>query len=152
MMAYMGRSLFAGFLAWMLGCGSLWIFPHGNYHLDRFGDWVSMLLFQPLELLLSLSLFVGASWLLYGLIRFHIGQWIRSRVVTDMWLHVSLGANSLFLFFIQFLKMPVPTMMVTAAFLLHASCSGIRRNLLRKKERDLFNSVLMDPFLGKRRL
>lgn len=119
-MAVMSRSLLVGALAWILGNAALWSFPSASIRLDRVGDWVSMVLFHPFEILLSLCFFLLASFLLFGLLHFHIGQSYYRRSSADVWLHVFLCFFSLFVFTIQFVKMPVPTTVLTFIAILYA--------------------------------
>jgi len=109
-MVVVGRSLMVGLLAWMLGNGALVVFPARRLHLDRVGDWMSMLLFSPMEIFLSLFLFVVATFLLIGLLHFHITQYYYQKSSQTVWIHVLLSIFSAFVLGIQFFKMPIATM------------------------------------------
>lgn len=111
MVAIMGRSLLVGVLAWILGNGALRAFPSGHHQLIHIGDWLSLLLFSPVELLLSAFLFALASFLLFGLLHFHVQQYIflRNAGGALVWMHLTLCLFTFFLLVIQFAKMPVAT-------------------------------------------
>ncbi|WP_183192841.1 hypothetical protein [Brevibacillus nitrificans] len=113
-MAVMGRSLLVGALAWILGNGAFHVFPSRYDHLASMGEWLSMLLFSPVELFLSLVLFVVATALLLGLLHFHIFHFFQVRFVDrkNAWMHVFMSFFSLFLFTVQFVKMPIPTVLL----------------------------------------
>lgn len=133
-MVVVGRSLLVGLLAWILGNGALLVFPVRSLHLDRVGDWLSMFLFSPLEIFLSLFLFVLATLLLFGLLHFHISQYFYQKSSQTVWLHVLLGIFSTFVLGIQFLKMPIATMTMTIVCVLYSIAS--RRNLFLGKRRN----------------
>lgn len=117
-MLVMGRSLFVGLLAWLLGSAAQHVFPAKHMHLERFGDWVSMFLFSPVEILLSLLLFSGACLLLFGLLHFHVSQFFYGRMLQTGWVHAPLCFFSFFVLLIQFVKMPVPTFLAAAVALM----------------------------------
>lgn len=124
-MAVVGRSLMVGLFAWILGNGALVVFPARSLHLDRVGDWMSMLLFSPLEIFLSLFLFVLATLLLIGLLRFHITQYYYQKSSQTVWIHVLLSIFSAFVLGIQFFKMPIATMtMISVCGLYFLSTRG----------------------------
>lgn len=124
-MAVMGRSLLVGALAWILGNGALHVFPSRTIHIDRVGDWIAMLLFKPAEVILSLFLFVLASVLLVSLIQFHLYQYafLRSLEVEHAWMHVSMFLFALFVFVIQFVKMPLPTAIFTGMVVVYEAAN-----------------------------
>lgn len=124
-MAVVGRSLMVGLFAWILGNGALVVFPVRSLHLDRVGDWMSMLLFSPLEIFLSLILFVLATLLLIGLLHFHITQYYYQKSSQTVWIHVLLSIFSAFVLGIQFFKMPIATMtMISVCGLYFLSTHG----------------------------
>ncbi len=134
-MVVMGRSLLVGALAWILGSGALHVFPPRPIHIETIGEWLSMLLFSPAELFLSLLFFVLASGILFGLIHFHLYQYayLRSFHVEHAWMHATMCLFALFLLAIQFVKMPLPTAIFTVAVFVRGAAN---RSLL---------------FLGKRK-
>lgn len=125
-MAVMGRSLLAGALAWILGSGALYVFPKREGHIARLGEWISMLLFSPAEIFLSLILFVVASVILFGLMHFHLYQYVHLRTLKaeHAWMHVTMCLFALFLFVIQFVKMPVPTAIFTVTVFAFGAANG----------------------------
>ncbi|WP_432776942.1 hypothetical protein AAFJ72_09885 [Brevibacillus gelatini] len=117
-MLVMGRSLFVGLLAWLLGSAAQHVFPANHLDLLRFGDWLAMLLFSPVEVMLSLLLFAGASILLFGLLHFHISQFLYGRMLQTGWINATLCFFAFFVLLIQFVKMPVPTFLAAAVALM----------------------------------
>ncbi|HBZ79481.1 MULTISPECIES: hypothetical protein [Brevibacillus] len=117
-MLVMGRSLFVGLLAWLLGSAAQQVFPAKHLHAERIGDWVSMFLFSPVEIILSALLFIGATALLFGLLHFHISQYLYGRMLQTGWLHGPLCFFSFFVLLIQFVKMPVPTFLAATVALM----------------------------------
>jgi len=123
-MVIVGRSLLVGLLAWMLGNGSLLVFPAKNLHLNRLGDWISMIMFSPVEIFLSFFMFVIATLLLFGLLHFHISQYFYQKYTQNVWLHVLLCLFSVFVLVVQMMKMPVATMTMMIMLGVYAMASG----------------------------
>lgn len=121
----MGRSLLVGALAWVLGIGAIHVFPSGTIRIDSVGDWIAMLLFKPAEVFLSLFLFVWASLLLISLMQFHLYQYgyLKALEVEHAWMHVSMLLFALFLFVIQFVKMPLPTAIFTGGVVVYGAAN-----------------------------
>ncbi|MDF2682041.1 MAG: hypothetical protein K0R47_3231 [Brevibacillus sp.] len=124
-MTVLGRSLLVGALAWFLGIGALHVFPSGMIRIDSVGDWIAMLLFKPAEVFLSLFLFVMASVLLISLMQFHLYQYVylRSLEVEHVWMHVSMFLFALFVFVIQFIKMPLPTVIFIGVVVVYGAAN-----------------------------
>ncbi|MED1857537.1 hypothetical protein [Brevibacillus reuszeri] len=124
LMVIAGRSLLVGLFAWLLGNGALHLFPAKRLHLNRIGDWISMMMFSPVEIFLSLAMLVLATLLLIGLLLFHISQSIYQKYTQNVWWHVLLGFFSVFVLAVQMIKMPIATMTTMLALGLYAIASG----------------------------
>ncbi|MBR8658593.1 MULTISPECIES: hypothetical protein [Brevibacillus] len=150
------RDLLLGLLAWWCGNGAIRLFPVTPLHPDRLGDWVAFLLFKPVELVMAAILFVLGSVLLGGLIRTHAAEAIRRGVFGEGCLNALLCVYAGFLGYIQYLKMPMPTLIFGGAAILILLVRMQRRRSLQTEIIELMKSTqkqfLSTAFPGKRRI
>jgi hypothetical protein len=126
------RDLLLAMLAWLCGKWAVKYvsaFPQLDY--DRFSDVFTLLLFQPIGLLLSGVMFATSSYLLYTLLTENGKQLGTTRSSTNRLLHGLVVLFALYIAVIQFMKTPIATSVVIVLIVGTKLYQLLRRRVLQ---------------------
>jgi len=129
------RDLFLGVGAWY--CGNLAVnqFPVTGMRMDRLSVLITLLLYKPLSVMMSVIFFLLGSWILYELLMRHGRMVVRRSVprIAEWRLHLLLLLFTGYLILWQLWKMPVPTIgLALIILLLHVHTAWRDRRLRRE--------------------
>lgn len=129
MTAYL-KDLIAGVLAWWSMNGAYKLFPVKELAARGLGEGMTLLLFKPIELIISVSLFLIAS-LLWG--KPFVGHFLRLTqrpLSMDSFLHLMMCGYFSLIAYIQYVKMPARQLYCLIFLLLFSIIKLIRRRAL----------------------
>ncbi|MEJ8544903.1 hypothetical protein [Brevibacillus borstelensis] len=103
------KDLLAGVLAWWSINGAYKLFPVKGMDERGWEDGMALLMFKPIELIISVSLFFIASFLWGNPFLTHFLQMPLRTFSMDGLLHLIMCGYFAFIAYIQYVKMPFPT-------------------------------------------
>ncbi|MFY0543023.1 hypothetical protein [Brevibacillus sp. H7] len=130
------RELMRGMLAWMCGNWAVSSVPVSPLlSLAHWSDIVTLFLFRPAGFLVSAVAFVSACWLLYKLLVTHGKRLFQPTALhgADRFLHALVWLFSLYVAYIQLVKIPIPTLVAICLMAAIKFSSFIRRRNLREE-------------------
>jgi hypothetical protein len=138
------RDLLLGFLAWFSADTAVDTYPKHLLLGHRPSDYLTLILFKPVHMLLSILFFLFACYLLFYLIKVHGRQSIfRPGLPTaERMVHLVLFGFAVFLLVIQAVKIPLPTVLTALliavvkmrSFLRHRALLQEMRSYLQRKK------------------
>jgi hypothetical protein len=136
------RDLMLGMFAWMCGRWAVKSFPVSPaLSLGDWSDIVTLFLFRPTEMVLSVSFFGSACWILYSLLLLY-GKRVFQRTSmrgADRLMHAFVLLFTLYIFFIQLWKMPIPTLAVLFMIVAGKLYFGFRNWALQEEISELIH-------------